>query len=148
MSRNPLHPLPPTGQFDDDEPVAETRAEFGRRLAQLLTERRWSQRELARRANLSKDAVNKYVRGMAWPEPKSLRSLSSVLGVPDDELLPHATARGMESEPYPALEIRSSNAKPGYCWLKVNQRVTEDQALAIANILRRQQEQQENGTHA
>jgi DNA-binding XRE family transcriptional regulator len=57
------------------------------RLRALRTDRRWTQRELAERAGISKEAIHVYERGRKCPHQSTLRLLAAALGVSADEIL-------------------------------------------------------------
>lgn len=137
MARNPRHHLPPSKDGEklyDDAPRSLTKQEFGRRLHAILLQKGWNQSELARRANLGRDAISTYVRGRSFPEPGSLHQIAAALGMDPGALLPNALESAMDQD-NPALEIRESIGHPGMAWLRVNQRVTRAQALKIMQIL-------------
>lgn len=54
-----------------------TKQEFGRRLYKFMMSRAWNQSELARQANLPRDIISTYIRGIALPTPKSLEALAT-----------------------------------------------------------------------
>ena len=136
MARNSRHHLPSKGgeKLYDDTPKSLTKQEFGRRLHAILLEKGWNQSELARKANLGRDAISTYVRGRSFPEPGSLHKIASALGMDPGTLLPNALESAIDQDA-PALEIRESTSHPGMTWLRVNRRVTRRQALAILQIL-------------
>jgi transcriptional regulator with XRE-family HTH domain len=57
------------------------------RLRSLRAERRWTQRELAERAGVSKEAIYTYECGRKSPHPSTLRLLAAALEVPTGALL-------------------------------------------------------------
>lgn len=142
MAKNSRH-LPPAGSGSEQEegigpdltPRSVTKAEFGRRLHQMIVERGWTQSELARRAGVGRDQISTYVRGRSFPEPTSLQKLSKALSVPTEQILPNAAIDGIERDPAPAIQIQQSSANPDQVWVQVNQLVTSDQALRIMQIL-------------
>lgn len=135
MDKNPPDDTGTTQNGPDDI----RKQELGRRIHQLLLERGWSQSELARRANLGRDAISTYVRGTVFPTPRSLRAIARAFGVSEDDLLPDRAGRALDHE-VPSLDIRQASGHPELCWLRVNQRTTLDQALRIAAILRETEE--------
>jgi transcriptional regulator with XRE-family HTH domain len=115
-------------------PKALTKQEFGRRLAALMRERNWNQSDLARSAKIGRDAISTYVRGRSWPEPKSLKKLADAFQMEPQQLLPNSLMEALDEE-LPALEIKQAVGHPDKCWLRVNQMVTMEQALQVAQIL-------------
>jgi transcriptional regulator with XRE-family HTH domain len=56
-------------------------------LTRLRRERRLTQTQLAQRVGVSRQAVQNWEAGRAWPRARCLRALCDVLGVRPDELL-------------------------------------------------------------
>ncbi|MGK8935570.1 helix-turn-helix domain-containing protein [Pluralibacter gergoviae] len=52
------------------------------RISRLLTEKGWSQAELARRVGVAQQTVQQWVHGKATPKPSSLDKLVEVTGYP------------------------------------------------------------------
>lgn len=132
--------LPPTEssthtQGEQNDRKQLTKQEFGRRLQRALLDRGWNQSELARRANLRRDAISTYVRGRSFPEPVSLERLARALGMQPGELLPNAEIQAISQDERPAFQMRQSQGYPDKVWLQVNQVVTAEQALRIHKIL-------------
>jgi transcriptional regulator with XRE-family HTH domain len=71
-----------------------------RRLAELSM----NQSELASRLGITRDAVSTYARMRSLPSPAVLRKMSSVLGIPADDLLP--SRYDPEPEVPLAIEVR------------------------------------------
>lgn len=107
---------------------------FGRRLYQLMTAKGWTQSELARRANITRDAVSTYVRGKTMPTRQSANALAEALGVQLEELLPNFIPSANEIDD-PALEIKTIPGSPGKASLRINQIVPLDVAIKISQIL-------------
>lgn len=139
MARNARHTLPPAVVEPEGNlaPKALTRQEFGRRLHALMLERGWNQSELARQADIGRDAVSTYIRGRSFPEPKSLHALAEALGVEVAELLPNSAMSAIDADVAPMLEIRQAQGHPDKVWLRVNRMVTLAQAAEIFEVLRR-----------
>jgi len=53
----------------------------------MIIKRKISQREVAKKLNVTPSAVNKWVTGVALPRPDKLRKLAQILGVTVDQLL-------------------------------------------------------------
>lgn len=114
-----------------------SKAEFGRKLHNLITERGWNQSELARRCGLGRDAISTYIRGRSFPEPKNLKLIADTLGMDASELLPNSLESQITKDEAPTFEIKQSAAHPGKVWLRVNQAVSFKQAGEIMEILQR-----------
>ena len=64
--------------------VDTKRADIGKWLLLEAEERGWSQSELARRAGLSRTAVNDIINGKAFPGPDFCRAIARALGYPQE----------------------------------------------------------------
>jgi transcriptional regulator with XRE-family HTH domain len=62
------------------------RKKLGRAIVKARRRRRWSQRELARRLETSRDRLGKWERGVHAPNLEDVTLLSEVLGIPVWEL--------------------------------------------------------------
>lgn len=121
-----------------DEPLAPTsltKAQFGKRVYTLMLKKGWHQSELARRADLPRDAVSIYVRGRSYPTPKNLAKLAAALGVSPDELLPNHASEAIEADETPAFEMKVSTSAPDKAWLRVNRLVSVTTAVKVAELL-------------
>jgi transcriptional regulator with XRE-family HTH domain len=56
-------------------------------LTRLRRERQLTQTQLAQRVGVSRQTVQNWEAGKAWPRPRCLRALCDVLGMRPDELL-------------------------------------------------------------
>jgi transcriptional regulator with XRE-family HTH domain len=131
---NPPVVVRPVPEGVDLAPQALSRQEFGRRLYALMLERNWNQSELARQADLGRDAVSGYVRGRQFPEPKSLEKLAKALHMKPQDLLPNAAMRAIDSE-VPAFEMKQAAGHPDKVWLRVNRMVSITQAAQVFAVL-------------
>lgn len=111
-----------------------TKQEFGKRLYRLMTGKGWNQSELARRADLNRDAISTYVRGRVLPTPVSLQALAKALGVAPDELLPNHVESAIDAD-QPAFEMKVSPSAPNMAWLRVNRLVSVATAVKVAELL-------------
>ncbi len=142
MADNPRHHLPP-GDYDDVvTPRHLTKQEFARRLSAAMLDRAWTQADLARAADISRDSVSTYVRGRSLPTPVNLQKLGDALGMEPHTLLPNATENATDNDA-PSFEMRESAGHPGRVWVRVNRLLSFRQALAIAHVL--DAEDAENG---
>jgi transcriptional regulator with XRE-family HTH domain len=62
------------------------RKKFGRAIVKARRRQRWSQSELARRLEMSRDRLSKWERGVHIPSLEDVTLLSEVLGIPFWEL--------------------------------------------------------------
>lgn len=118
-----------------ERPKHLTKQEFGRRVYRLMTERGWHQSELARQAQLTRDAVSTYVNGRSLPDPKNAKRLAEALGVTLEALLPNIAESAIDRDP-PAMELKVSALNPDVAWLRINRLVETDKAMQIMSILR------------
>ena len=81
---------------DADEFGGEDRGSMAKRIEALLAERRMSQTELARAANLTSAAISRYLSGERQPKGPILLSVANALGTSADYLL------GKTPNPHPA----------------------------------------------
>jgi len=108
--------------------------EFGRRLYSLMLDKGWTQSEMARRADLPRDAVSTYVRGKSLPTPQNLKKLAETLGVEQDDLLPNYVEGAIDQD-HPAFEMKISPSATTVAWIRVNRLVSVSTALKIAALL-------------
>lgn len=120
---------------DAERPKHLTKQEFGRRLYRLMTARGWNQSELARQAQITRDAVSTYIRGVSLPEPKNLQKLAETFGMSVEQLLPNQAEMSIDRDP-PAIEMKVSALNPSVCWLRINRLVETENALQIMTLLR------------
>jgi len=133
------HTPPPSGTMSSAASPEAIRMEFARRLQAALSERGWTQAELARRtapllkhSRLGRDNISKYVRGKVLPLPPSLEAMAKVLEMKPSELLPARAAPAAGAE-YPPLSAQ--DVGEGRVWLSVNRTVTWRTGLEILRIL-------------
>lgn len=111
-----------------------TKQQFGKRLYRLMVDKGWTQSELARRADLPRDAISVYVRGKSLPTPQSLTKLAAALSVSEVQLLPNHAESAID-EDNPSFEMKASPNSPNVVWLRVNRLVTMQTAVQIAGLL-------------
>ena len=116
-----------------------SKEQFGRVLYRKMLEKGWNQSELARAADLPRDSVSKYIRGVTTPSQQSLQALADALGTTAEELLPNHVEMGLTQDTL-SMEIRTSPGAPNAAWLRVNQLVSIDTALKVAALLNQEPE--------
>lgn len=119
---------PPAGARD------LAKQELARHLVAAMRERDWSQSDLARHADVPRELISTYVRGVSLPEPRTLRKLANALGTTPEKLLPAAAGLTAQDE-IPAFSITELAGHPGRVWLRINRMVTLDTAMQIGAIL-------------
>jgi transcriptional regulator with XRE-family HTH domain len=121
---------------DETRPLPKhlTKKEFGRRVYALMMQKRWSQSDLARAAEMPRDAISTYVRGISLPSPRSLAKLATALGVAQDDLLPNYVEAAIDHD-NPSLDLKVSPNRPNEAWLRIDQRVSLPTALKITELL-------------
>lgn len=120
---------------EGERPKHLTKQEFGRRVYRLMTERGWHQSELARQAQLTRDAVSTYVNGRSLPDPRNAQKLADAFGMTVEQLLPNLVEQSIDRDP-PAMELKVSALNPNVAWLRLNRLVETENAMKIMSILR------------
>lgn len=115
-------------------PKALTKEEFGRRLHAEIINRGWNQSEMARRADLRRDAISTYVRGTVLPSPAALQKLANALGMQPTDLLPNSAMSAIESD-HSSLSMKVSSGAPNTAWLHVNRLVTVETAAEVIKLV-------------
>jgi transcriptional regulator with XRE-family HTH domain len=105
---------------DENRPLPKhlTKKEFGRRVY----------------AEMPRDAISTYVRGISLPSPRSLAKLATALGVNADDLLPNYVEAAIDHD-NPSLDLKVSPNRPNEAWLRIDQRVSLPTALKITELL-------------
>lgn len=117
----------------------EARTALAKRLVDLLLKKGWSQSDLARRAGVGRDVVNKYVNGRALPTPANAKALADALGVEVVALLHGPSAQPPvkvnPKEETPPVAMRSLG--DGRAHLQIDMVVPFDLAIQILGLLPR-----------
>lgn len=122
-------------QTDPDlRPKHLTKQEFGKRLYKLMVAKGWHQSELARRADIARDSISTYVRGVSLPEPDNLDRLAKALDVDPVSLLPNHIEAAIDND-IPSMEIKVSSSDPTVAWLRVNRLVSTATCLKVVELL-------------
>lgn len=120
-----------TGNRNGDQII---RDQFAKRLYRAIVNKGWTQSELARQANLTRNAVSTYVTARTLPTPSNLDALAKALGVAAEELLPpvaEALAPAVS-----AIETCSfREVEGGQARLQVNKIVSMDTALEVIRLV-------------
>lgn len=116
------------------------REQFAKRLYRALINKGWTQSELARQANLTRNAVSTYMRAQALPTPNNLEALAKALGVAPEELLPPVGQ--VLAEPVMPIDVCSfKEVGSGQARLQVNKIVSTDTALEVVQLINRDRTQ-------
>ena len=108
--------------------------EFGRRLYNLMIEKKLNQSGLARLADLGRDSISQYVRGRSVPTPQNLQKLAKALGLEPEILFPnYAAAAAMQEEP--TFQVKAVDGSTSEMWLVVNMKVPVEKAMKVMAIL-------------
>ena len=134
MSNNARHAMPPSVHEDEFSPKELSKQEFGRKLVALMQDKNWNQSDLAREADVGRDAISTYVRGRSFPDPKNLAKIAKAFDMKPQDLYPNAIARAVEAE-IPAIEIRQAIGQTDKVWLRVNRLVSVDKAAQIFALI-------------
>ncbi len=109
--------------------------EFGERLYKSMLAKGWSQSDLAREADIPRDAISRYIRKVSLPEQKNLLRLAQALGVEPDALLPDYEDVKVELADDPPLEIKTSSGDPTMAWIRINRLVKVSMLPKILLVL-------------
>lgn len=108
--------------------------EFARRLYRLMVERGWRQADLARKADLPRNAISVYLRGASLPSPENLNALAKALDTKPELLLPNYTESAIEKD-NPEIDMRVSPGDPKSAWLRINRLVSTSLAIKILGLI-------------
>lgn len=136
MARNPRTHLPPNNKTQKSTLIPKhlAKEEFARRLYQLMIGRSWRQSDLARQADLPRNAISIYIRGVSLPTPENLKRLAAAFNMKPDELLPNYAESAIERD-NPEIDFRVSPANSKLGWLRVNRLVKAATAIKILELL-------------
>lgn len=109
---------------------------FGRRLYALMLAKGWRQSELARRADLPRDSVSTYIRGLVTPTPQSLKKLAQALGTTENDLWPGYPDNNAVVSNAAIVEMSIDPNNPTMGWLRINRLTRVSTALKILSLLR------------
>jgi transcriptional regulator with XRE-family HTH domain len=109
----------------------EQALEIGKKIQEKIEQKNWNQSDLARAASMGRDSISTYIRGLVMPEPKNLKRLADALECGVSELSPYKTIKIDNGQ---IFEIKE--ADNGNFLIKINRRVTANQAAAIFDALR------------
>lgn len=136
------------GSITGAPPVA-IRMDFAKRLQDALSDKGWTQSELARRmapllreSRIGRDNISKYVRGKVLPLPPALAAMAKVLGCEPSDLLPSRATQAVSDQLSP-MDVRDIGG--GRYWLQINQAVDADIALEIMSLLHRARKKESEG---
>ena len=110
------------------------KAEFGKRLFDLMQQKGWNQSELAKRADMGRDSVSTYIRGRSVPSPQNLEKLSNALNVKPEELYPNYEANSAALDE-PIFQLKQVNDDSNKMWLTINMKIDSAKAIAVMKIL-------------
>jgi transcriptional regulator with XRE-family HTH domain len=106
------------------------------RLKREMAKRGWHQSELARRADVKRDAISNYVSGKTKPSPTNLEKIAKALNTSAKELWPdYSNYIENIAEEHPPFELKTSNGSPNTAWLRVNRLVSLSTGVKIAELL-------------
>jgi len=108
--------------------------EFAKRLYKMLVARDMTQSELARKAEIGRDSISQYVRGMNVPQPKNLRKIADALKVEPEELFPNYEAASVEDE-LPEQNFKGVTGDPDHMWVRLNIKLPKAKALEVMRII-------------
>lgn len=118
----------------DRIPARLSKIEFARRLKKHLDRKGWRQSELARRADVTRDAVSTYARASSLPSKVNLDKIARALGVPPEELLPNVIQDGLDMQT-PPYSLMAHGTDGNLAWLTVNRLVEAKTGQAVIALL-------------
>lgn len=124
-------------ETQDDPDFKKAREAFAARIRGLATRKGWSQSELAKRAGLGRDVVNKYFNARALPTPASLGKMATALGLSPIDLLPGIGALPTTATDGPTVPVAMRSTRDGFVFLQVNMEVPFELAIEILSKLPR-----------
>lgn len=107
---------------------------LSRKLNTFLIDNRMRSAELARRADLPRDSVSRYILKKSLPTEESLRALAKAMGCQPGDLVPNRAEILIDPD-NPTLEMVMSQERPGKAWLRINQLMTIETAQKIIGLL-------------
>jgi transcriptional regulator with XRE-family HTH domain len=135
MARTTRTHLPPSKQPKSPLiPKHLAKEEFARRLYKLMLDRGWRQADLARQADLPRNAISVYMRGASLPTPNNLEKLAQAFDMKPETLLPNYTESAIERD-NPEMEMRVSPGDSSKAWLRINRLVHTSTAVKILALL-------------
>lgn len=136
MARSNRTHLPPNSKTPKTTLIPKhlAKEEFARRLYQLMVGRNWRQSDLARHADLPRNAISIYIRGVSLPTPENLKRLAAAFSMKPEELLPNYAESAIERD-NPELDFRVSPANSKIGWLRINRLVKTATATKILELL-------------
>lgn len=112
----------------------EVRALFGSKLKNAIRDANMNQSDLARRMDVTKDAISSYVRGRSLPNDEALAKIGAILQVDIEYLLP----RRYDTAPnVPTIKLESIGDNSGRYFLRVNIVVDLEEANKIISLIPR-----------
>tara|TARA_X000001036_G_C20661708_1_gene799174 strand:+ start:121 stop:525 length:405 start_codon:yes stop_codon:yes gene_type:complete len=108
--------------------------EFAKRLYKIIVARNLTQSELARLAEVGRDSISQYVRGMSIPKPKTLVKIAEALKVEPEELFPNYQAASVEEE-LPEQNFKGVTGDPEHMWVRLNIKLPKAKALEVMRII-------------
>lgn len=101
-------------------------------LRRLLQEKGWNQSELARRADIGRDNISRYLNGRHLPTPVHLKKLADAFGVSQDTLCPGDITEIFQ--PDYTVELKLLKDNPAQALVKINQVMPTEIALQIVAL--------------
>lgn len=118
-------------------------------LANVISQRGMNRSDVARASGLTRDNISRWARGTSFPTLDMLEKLARGLRVEPSDLVPcifngeyteepllSRKPRGQSLQNAPALSIQTSEDDPLKAWLRINQLVSIETALAVVKLIR------------
>ena len=112
----------------------QAKSHLSRRINLYLQENRMLPAELARKADLPRDSISRYILKKSVPTEASLRQLAKAMGCDVNELVPNRAEVLVDPE-NANLELVTHPGQPGRAWLRLSQSMSMATAQKIIAML-------------
>jgi len=136
----PEHTPPKQGPAIEDVSMDRNtiKQDFAQRLYKEITNKGWTQAQLARYSGLNRDAISTYIRARSLPTALSLSKIAKTLGCSPKDLLPshyEVVVENPKKERSARLEITEIEGEEGYMHLRCNLKLEKDLAIKVFMLL-------------
>lgn len=111
-----------------------TKEAVGRHIHKLMLAKGWTQAELSRHADLTKDSISTYIRGKVAPTPLSCQKLARALGVSAEEFATNPIAQAI-AESRTLFDMRESEDEPGMVHIRMDRLVPKSVGAKISTLI-------------
>jgi transcriptional regulator with XRE-family HTH domain len=111
-----------------------TKEAVGQRIHKLMLAKGWTQADLSRHSELTKDSISTYIRGKVAPTPLSCQKLARALGVSPDEFATNPIAQAI-AESRTLFDMRESEDEPGMVHIRMDRLVPKSIGAKISTLI-------------